>query len=99
MSGFVITHKALHDLKLIGQYTEHKWGRKQRNRYLSMLDRCFHDLAASPFMGHDCGIIRSGYRTHQAKRHLIFYRVVASDQIEIVRVLHDRMDAERHFDG
>jgi toxin ParE1/3/4 len=30
-------------------------------------------------------------------RHLIFYRETAKD-IEIIRILHDRMDVESHFD-
>ncbi|MBF0461510.1 MAG: type II toxin-antitoxin system RelE/ParE family toxin [Magnetococcales bacterium] len=36
MSGFVLTSKALNDLKEIGRYTEHTWGLEQRNRYLLM---------------------------------------------------------------
>ena len=99
MSGFVLTSKALNDLKEIGRYTEHTWGLEQRNRYLSIIDQCFHDLAAAPLKGRDCHAIRSGYRKHQTGRHFVFYRVLASDQIEIVRVLHERMDVERHFDG
>ena len=99
MSGFVLTSKALNDLKEIGRYTERTWGLEQRNHYLLMIDQCFHDLSAAPQRGCDCNVIRSGYRKHQAGRHVVFYRVLASDQIEIVRVLHERMDVERHFDG
>ena len=40
-------------------------------------------------------------RTREAKVgspvHLIYYRVVRSDLIEIVRVLHERMDPIRHL--
>ncbi|MBF0155301.1 MAG: type II toxin-antitoxin system RelE/ParE family toxin [Magnetococcales bacterium] len=92
MSGFVLTRKALDDLRGIGRYTEHAWGREQRSRYLSILDQSFRDLAASPLMGHDCSTIRSGYRKYQVERHIIFYRIMMPDQIEIVRILHERMD-------
>jgi toxin ParE1/3/4 len=43
-----------------------------------------------------CDDIRPGYCKYQVGRHLIFYRQV-SDGLEIVRVLHDRMDVETHF--
>ncbi|MBF0438589.1 MAG: type II toxin-antitoxin system RelE/ParE family toxin [Magnetococcales bacterium] len=98
MSGFVLTRKALDDLKEIGSYTERNWGRTHRNRYLLMLDQCFHDLASSPLKGRDCGFIRSGYRKYQVGKHLVFYRALALDQIEIVRVLHECMDVEQHLD-
>jgi hypothetical protein len=47
--------------------------------------------------GRDCAAIRPGYRKHGVGRHIIFYRSIADDCIEIVRVLHERMDAERHL--
>ena len=31
--------------------------------------------------------------------HVVFYRVEASDIVEIVRVLHERMDPARHVGG
>ncbi|MEO5331266.1 MAG: type II toxin-antitoxin system RelE/ParE family toxin [Magnetococcus sp. YQC-5] len=99
MSGFVLTNKALQDLKEIGRYTEQTWGLEQRNRYLLLIDQCIRDLVAAPLKGSDCNAIRSGYRKHQIGRHVVFYRVLASDHIEIVRVLHERMDVARHFDG
>jgi toxin ParE1/3/4 len=43
-----------------------------------------------------CDDIRPGYCKYHVGRHLIFYRQV-SDGLEIVRVLHDRMDVETHF--
>lgn len=88
MHGFVLTQKATDDLKAIGRYTQATWGREQRNRYLSMLDDTFHDLAANPPKGRDCSAIRDGYRKHQAGKHIIFYRSIENGFIEIVRVLH-----------
>jgi len=59
-----------------------------------MLDACFHQLADNPLLGKDCSDIRSGYRKLNAGRHLIFYRQTPTDRVEIVRVLHGRMDVE-----
>jgi toxin ParE1/3/4 len=96
MPGFRLTKLAKADLKDIGRYTQGVWGREQRNRYLANLDASFHDLAQTPHKGRSCDDIRQGYRKYQVGRHVIFYRQDAAD-IEIVRILHDRMDAEAHL--
>jgi toxin ParE1/3/4 len=97
MADFHLTHAAKADLKDIGRYTKRKWGLAQRDQYLTMLDGCFQDLAAEPFKGRDCSDIRDGYRKYSAGSHVIFYRQVAANTLEIVRVLHGRMDMERHL--
>lgn len=91
---FTLTNKAKADLKKIGRYTQEHWGRDQRNQYLTMMDACFHQLAANPHIGKDCNEIRDGYRKFNAGSHVIFYRQTLTDTIEIVRVLHGRMDIE-----
>jgi toxin ParE1/3/4 len=93
MPTFRLTAKALADLKSIASYTEDTWGREQRNKYLAKLDECFHILAAKPHMGRSCDDISMGYRKYHVGRHLIFYRLSDKD-IEIIRILHDRMDIE-----
>jgi toxin ParE1/3/4 len=99
MPSFTLTNMAKADLKDIGRYTLHKWGREQRNHYLSILDACFRQLAENPFNGKDCSEIRSGYRKFNVGSHIILYRQIISDSIEIVRVLLGHMDAENHLSG
>ncbi len=96
MAGFYLTQAAKADLKEIGRYTKREWGVAQRDKYLAMLDECFHTLAAHPFRGTDCGDIREGYRKYGAGSHVIFYRQVAA-AVEIVRILHGSMDTGRHL--
>jgi len=92
--SFTITNAAKADLKEIGRYTQKHWGRDQRDQYLTMLDTCFHKLAANPLKGKNCNEIRDGYRKLNAGSHVIFYHPTLPDTIEIVRVLHGRMDIE-----
>jgi len=96
MPTFRLTAKALTDLISIARYTEDMWGREQRNKYLAKLDVCFHLLAEKPYIGRTCDDIREGYRKYHTGRHLIFYRQTDID-IEIIRILHDRMDIEIHM--
>ena len=97
MATFQLTNDAEMDMADIGRYTEAQWGRDQRIQYLTELDDSFHLLADAPGMGEDCNYIRAGYRKHPVGRHLVFYRSVAADRIEIVRILHERMDVDRHL--
>jgi toxin ParE1/3/4 len=97
MSGFFLTKKAKDDLKAIGRYTLDTWGREQRNCYLSLLDAAFQNLADYPLIGRDCSVIRPGYRKQVIEKHIVFYRQIETGEIEIVRVLHERMDIEQHL--
>ena len=94
MPSFTLTNTAKADLKEIGHYTQENLGREQRILYLNMLDACFHRLATNPLLGKDCGEIRDGYRKFNAGSHLIFYRQKSIETVEVVRVLHCRMDTE-----
>jgi toxin ParE1/3/4 len=49
-----------------------------------------------PSLGRACDDIRQGCRRYAEGSHTIFYREVGGD-IEIVRILHGRMDPDRHF--
>ena len=97
MPSFYLTAKAKEDLKSIARYTQETWGRLQRNKYLAELDKRFHRLAEAPKLGRSCEEIREGYRKFPEGEHLIFYRSVSADEIEIVRVLHGSMDIETHL--
>jgi len=97
MFHFTLSNMAVADLKEIGRYTQKHWGREQRNTYLAMLDARFRQLAVDPLTGKECSDIRNGYRKHSAGSHIIFYRQTSNDTIEIVRVLHKRMDIEQRL--
>ncbi len=92
MIPFKLTAKAKADLKNIGEYTETKWGRQQRNIYLKQLDDMFHTLSKAPELGANCDFIKPSYRKFPQGSHVIFYKIASTSKIEIIRVLHKRMD-------
>lgn len=97
MTALILTRKAQADMSSIGRYTQKKWGFEQRNQYLRQLDQAFHTIAEKPLIGRSCEHIRQGYRAYSVGKHIIFYRQYDSNTIQIVRILHERMDVERHF--
>jgi toxin ParE1/3/4 len=54
-------------------------------------------LAQNPKLGKPRETIRVGYRSIQINRHVAYYRM-KDRRIEIVRVLHERMDPWHHLE-
>ena len=84
------------DLQDIARYTETTWGRRQRDVYLTAIDAKLGALAANPRIGAPRDAVRAGYRSGRVGAHVIFYREV-SEGMEVVRVLHQRMDVRRQL--
>jgi len=99
MGSFTLTNKAKADLKSIASYTQRKWGKIQRGIYLKQFDDAFHLLATTPDVGVKCDFIKAGYRKLPNVSHMIYYRVSNDSQIEIIRILHKRMDVEINLKG
>ncbi|MBV8291482.1 MAG: type II toxin-antitoxin system RelE/ParE family toxin [Mycobacterium sp.] len=97
MSRYVLSPAAQADLEQIWDYTNDHWGVDQAEEYLREVQRAIERAAANPRIGRDCDEIRPGYRKLAAGSHTLFYRVNAEGIIEVVRVLHQRMDVDRHL--
>jgi toxin ParE1/3/4 len=96
MAGFFLSGKAKADVKEIGRYTQQRWGVEQRNLYLGELDACFQKIGANPTLGNSAEAIRAGYRRIREGSHVVFFRKAGSE-VEIVRVLHERMLPGKHL--
>lgn len=93
--GFVLRPRAQSDLDEIWDYTADNWGLDQAETYTRQLWNDITTVAAHPTLGRECSEVRQGYRKHPSGSHVLFYRS-APDGIEIVRILHKRMDYESH---
>ena len=90
-----------------------RWGADGRSRYASLLSAAMRKIAAEPEgpatrrreelrPGIRSFHLRHARSTDQAGRvrrpvHVLYYRAVTPDLIEIVRVLHERMEPSRHL--
>jgi toxin ParE1/3/4 len=96
MPEYRLVPKARKDMEAVWLYSLSQWGEQQTERYIDDLTEAFGFLAESPKAGTACDHTRIGYRKYPVIRHAIYYRLTDYG-IEIIRVLHDRMLAERHF--
>jgi len=62
----------------------------------NLLD-AFDFLAENPNAGLAIDYVRIGYKRHPVGSHLIFYRLGVSACVEVIRILHQSMDSERHL--
>ena len=86
-----ISQKAAEDLENIWLYTFQNWSLEQADKYLNILwDEIAH-LAQHPETGKNYYHIKEQYRCAKVKSHLIFYKI-STTNIEIIRVLHQKMD-------
>jgi toxin ParE1/3/4 len=69
----------------------HTWSLREADRYQSMMIKEIELLAAHSKSGKDQHHIRSGYRSSKIKSHIIFYRILEKE-LEVIRILHERMD-------
>ena len=83
------------DLRGIWWYSATTWSREQADRYITDLQRVCKRLATDPNLGRLRDDLREGLRVYPCGKHLIFYFAMDGG-IDIVRVLHERMDVPSH---
>lgn len=87
---------ARHDLSSIWEYTAERWDAGQAEVYIGELRVAIKRVASQPEYGRACDDIRHGYRRYSVGSYLIFY-VEAATGIDVIRILHQRMDPTRYL--
>jgi toxin ParE1/3/4 len=96
MMRFVLSPLAQVDLDEIWDYSVERWGDKRAERYVRDLRQAIEAVAEDPHRGRSCDEIRVGYFKYAVVSHVIFYRLTDCG-IDVVRILHGRMDLEQHL--
>lgn len=95
--GFVLSPKAQDDLNQIWDYTLKRWGADQAERYIRDIRDAVLDLVAGNKPSQPIDDIRPGYKKTLVGSHLIFFKIEDTGILDFVRILHSRMDTERHL--
>ena len=96
MTGYALTPAAQADLSEIWDYTAERWGEAQAERYTRDIQVTCEGLSSGALMGLPVEHIRAGYRKVGVGSHVIYFRE-REGILEIVRILHRRMDVARHL--
>ncbi|NDW09494.1 type II toxin-antitoxin system RelE/ParE family toxin [Dysgonomonas sp. 520] len=98
MAKYHFTNKSVEDLSSIWNYTFDTWSEKQADLYYEMLISSCQTIAEKPRCGKNYEEISEniyGFRTY---KHIIFYKIITHEEVEIVRILHESMDLKSRID-
>jgi toxin ParE1/3/4 len=96
MGSYVLSNEADLDLQGIAERSIIQWGIDRATQYIFELHKAFETLAEFPHLGRDAGHIRPGYFRFEHDHHTVFYQK-NSDNIFVVRVLHEKQLPEKHL--
>ena len=97
MTSFIISPAADADLESIWLYSRKNWNTGQADQYVAELRSAIVDLASGRKKGRPIGNVRSGYFKLAVSSHFVCYRMVNAGVIDVVRILHQRMDVGAHL--
>ncbi len=92
MARYKFTNKAVDDLTQIWNYTYTKWSENRADIYYYMLLENCSELADNPDLGKKYSEVTPDLLGLKAGRHIIFYRRIDENDIEISRILHGQLD-------
>ena len=98
MAKIRLSRKAIADLEGIWDYTVETWSEEQAVIYYRQIYTTIQGLNNLPaFLEIQYDIIRPGLRGHKVGHHIIFYKKDSDGSIWVDRILHERMDYQRHL--
>jgi toxin ParE1/3/4 len=112
MARFRLSRPARADVAHILDTSAERWGVEGRRRYAAILAAATRKVAVDPTgpATRDCAELLPGIRSFHVRHarsdkreakvkrpvHILYYRAIEPGCIEIVRVLHERMEPSRH---
>lgn len=97
MPNYTLTNRAVEDLSEIWLYTSETWSERQADKYYLLLIDSMKEVANRPEIGREYSEIINGLRGVKVGRHIIFYLSSSKNEIQVIRILHDRMDLMNKF--
>jgi toxin ParE1/3/4 len=114
MARFRLARPAQVDLAKVLSTSGERWGADGRQRYAAVLAAAIRQVAAEPEgpLSRPRPELRAAIRSFHVRHarlpagvakvrppvHVLYYRIDREGIIEIVRVLHERMEPRRHID-
>lgn len=92
MANVILRQKAIDDLNNIWIYTSIKWSEIQADKYYATIKDSCIGIGENPEVVKKYDGVNQNLLGLKTGRHIIFYQSLSDDRIEVVRILHERMD-------
>ena len=98
MAKIRLSRKAIADLDSIWDYTVETWSEDQAIIYYRQFYTAIQVLNSLPvFLEIDYAIIKPGLLGFKVGHHIVFYKKHKDGSIWVDRILHEKMDYQRHL--
>ncbi len=97
MAKVIVRQKAIDDLNNIWKYTFEKWSENQADIYYATLKIASKGIGEKPEIGKEYFGVNKNLLGLSVGKHTIFYQLISVDEIEVIRILHERMDLKKRI--
>lgn len=97
MVDVILRQEAIDDLNGIWDYTFENWSEKQADKYYATIKVACKAIGKNPEMGKEYTEISKDLRGLKSGKHILFYQIISKNEIEVIRILHERMDLKNRF--
>ncbi len=97
MAKVILRQEAINDLNDIWYYTIQEWSENQAEKYYEAIKFACKLIGENPSIGKNYPEISKHLFGLQTKKHILFYHIISEDEIEVIRILHERMDLKNRI--
>lgn len=97
MAKVVFRQAAIDDLNNIWDYTCQQWSEQQADKYYATIKLACMGIGESPSIGRKYVGISENLRGLKSGKHIIFYQQISKNEIEVIRILHEKMDLKNRI--
>ncbi len=97
MAKVILRQQAIDDLNDIWDYTFEKWSEKQADRYYATIKHACNRIGENLDVGKKYDGISKNLLGLKSGKHIIFYQPISEDKIQVIRILHERMDLKNRL--
>ena len=92
MAKFHLTNKTVEDLAQIWNHTYDEWFQNQLDKHYNLLLDACQEIAENPNRGKKYDVVAERLEGYKSNEDIIFYLTISNDEIEVIRILHAKMD-------
>ncbi len=99
MARVILRQKAIDDLNDIWNYTYDQWSENQADRYYATIKLACQELGKDSTVGKQYAGVKNNLLGLKSGKHIIFYQAISDNEIEVIRILHEKMDLKNRIIG
>ncbi|MBW6483874.1 MAG: type II toxin-antitoxin system RelE/ParE family toxin [Vicingaceae bacterium] len=92
MAKVILRQEAINDLTDIWDYKVQEWSENQADKYYETIKFVCKEIGENTSIGKNYTEISNHLFGLKTGKHIIFYYLISEDEIEVIRILHERMD-------